>query len=159
MRDFAPYWWVHILYCYTIVGWWHPGDNPYVGLPPIALSEQSMSPAPWDSIKHAYSSRYSYNADLNLVNIDTPCTFEVEDTPCTDKQVDCIPLPLCSLFYSLYSYTRWCPSSVHYSHHFINICLFGDTFYGAWLASMPEYGISSDVLDVIAYQAVNSLPD
>jgi len=123
MRDFAPYWWVHILYCYTIVGWWHPGDNPYVGLPPIALSEQSMAHAPWDCIIHAYSSGYSYNADLNLVNIDTPCTFEVEDTPCTDKQVDCIPLPLCSLFYSLYSYTRWCPSSVHYSHHFINICL------------------------------------
>ena len=47
------------------------GDNPYVDLSPIALSEQSMSPAPWDSIKHAYSSRYSYNADLSLVNIDT----------------------------------------------------------------------------------------
>jgi len=81
------------------------GDNPYVDLSPIALSEQSMSPAPWDSIKHAYSSRYSYNADLSLVNIDTPCTFEGEDTPCTDKQVDCIPLRICSLFYSLYSYT------------------------------------------------------
>jgi len=45
----------------------------------------------------------------------------------------------------LYTATHWCYSSVHYSLHFINICLFGDTFYGAWLASMPEYGISSDV--------------
>jgi len=136
--------WVHILRYDTIVGWWHPGDNPYVDLSPIALSEQSMSPAPWDSIKHAYSSRYSYNADLSLVNIDTPCTFEGEDTPCTDKQVDCIPLRICSLFYSLYSYTLVLFIS-SFSFHFINICLFGDTCYGAWLASMPEYGISSDV--------------
>jgi hypothetical protein len=92
-----------------------------------------LSPiAPWDSIIQAYSSGYSYNADLSLVNIDTPSTFEGEDTPCTDKQVDCIPLPICSLFYSLYSYTL----ALFISSLFTSFCKhlpFGDTFYGAWL--------------------------